>query len=404
MASGPSRLKTGSDAAQATRLSSALVSIRRSIHLAPEVGLHLPNTRATLLSALAPLGLETKLHERSSSFSVVVHGDQPGPVVLLRADMDALPIREETGLPFASSNAAMHACGHDMHAAALVGAAHLLSKSRSTLAGSVVLMFQAGEEGHGGARLMLDEGLLTVAGERPIAAFAIHVVPGSPGIFSTRPGTMLAGASELQITVTGKGGHGARPQLARDPVPPVAEIVLALQTMVSRRFDFSTPVTVSVTQLSGSDAINVIPDEARLGATVRTLSPESTTLFEKESAMLVHGIAAAHGCAASVRLDVRFPVTVNDPQETTRARDALIEVFGEHRVGWMPDPMMASDDFSYVLEEVPGAMLAFTASPATLDQSEPQWNHSARVLFDDALIIDHARALAALAISRLNDP
>ena len=251
---------------------------------------------------------------------------------------------------------------------------------------------------------MPDEGILDVAGERPIAAFAIHVVPGSPGVFSTRPGTMLAGASELRITVTGIGGHGARPQRARDSVPPVAEIVLALQTMVSRRFDISSPVTVSVTQLSGSDAINVIPDEARLGATVRTLSPESMTLFEKESAMLAHGIAAAHGCAATVRLDVQFPVTVNDPQETTRARSTLIDVFGEHRVGWMPDPMMASDDFSYVLEEVPGVMLAFTASPAALDQSEPQWNHSARVLFDDALIIDHARALAALAISRLNDP
>ena len=394
----------GSGAAQTDSLSPTLVSIRRSIHSAPEVGLHLPNTRATLLSALAPLGLETKLHERSSSFPVVVRGDRPGPVVLLRADMDALPIREETGLPFASSTAAMHACGHDMHAAALAGAAHLLSDARSTLAGSVVLMLQAGEEGHGGARLMPDEGILDVAGERPIAAFAIHVVPGSPGVFSTRPGTMLAGASELRITVTGIGGHGARPQRARDSVPPVAEIVLALQTMVSRRFDISSPVTVSVTQLSGSDAINVIPDEARLGATVRTLSPESMTLFEKESAMLAHGIAAAHGCAATVRLDVQFPVTVNDPQETTRARSTLIDVFGEHRVGWMPDPMMASDDFSYVLEEVPGVMLAFTASPAALDQSEPQWNHSARVLFDDALIIDHARALAALAISRLNDP
>jgi hippurate hydrolase len=395
---------TGSDTEQARSLLATLVSIRRSIHMAPEVGLRLPNTRATLLSALAPLRLETKLHERSSSFSVVVHGDQPGPVVLLRADMDALPIREETGLPFASSNAAMHACGHDMHAAALVGAAHLLSDSRSTLAGSVVLMFQAGEEGHGGARLMLDEGLLDVAGERPIAAFAIHVIPGSPGVFSTRSGTMLAGASELHVAVTGTGGHGARPQLARDPVPPVAEIVLALQTMVSRRFDFSTPVTVSVTQLSGSDAINVIPNEARLGATVRTLSPESVGLFEKESAMLVHGIAAAHGCTASVRLDVQFPVTVNDVQETARARAALIETFGEHRVEWMPDPMMASDDFSYVLDEVPGVMLALTASPATLDQTERQWNHSPRVLFDDGLLADQARALAALAISRLNDP
>jgi hippurate hydrolase len=394
----------GSGTARADDLLSTLVAIRRALHSAPEVGLHLPKTRATLLSALEPLGLETKLDQRSSSFSVVVRGDQPGPVVLLRADMDALPIHEETGLPFASSNAAMHACGHDMHAAALVGAAHLLFDVRSMLAGSVVLMFEAGEEGHGGARLMLDEGILNVAGERPVAAFAIHVIPGRPGVFSTRTGTMLAGSSELHITVTGIGGHGARPQLARDPVPPVAEIVLALQTMVTRRFDFSNPITVSVTQLSGSDAINVIADEARLGATVRTLSPESTTLFAHEAAMLAQGIAAAHGCTASVRLDVQFPVAVNDARETDRARTALIETFGEDRVEWMPDPMMASDDFSYVLDEVPGVMLAFTASPATLDQAEAQWNHSPRVLFDDALLVDQARALTALAISRLNDP
>lgn len=390
--------------ANAAALLPTLTALRRSIHAEPEVGLHLPLTRAALLGALSSLDLSIRLHERSSSFSVVVTGDAPGPVVLLRADMDALPIVEETELSFASPNGAMHACGHDMHAAALVGAVHIVHNARAQLAGRVIFMFQAGEEGHGGAQIMIDEGILEAAGEMPVAAYSIHVVPGPAGQFATRVGTLLAGGSELHITVSGSGGHSALAHLALDPVLPAAEIVLALESMVNDYFEESSPAVVTVTQFSASAAINVIPDEVRIGGSVRTLSRRATEIIERESTELARRISEARGCTATTVLDVTFPVTVNDPEETLRARDALADLFGADRLEWIEKPLMASEDFSHVLDRVPGAMFTLAASPAGPPGSDVAWNHSPRVLFDDELLADQAAALAYLALARLSPP
>ncbi|RUR01762.1 M20 metallopeptidase family protein [Labedella endophytica] len=379
-----------------------LVALRRRLHRDPEVGLQLPRTQALVLDALAGLGLEISTGSTCSSVTAVLRGGRPGPTVLLRADMDALPVAEATGLEYASTNGAMHACGHDLHTAGLVGAARLLAAAaREDLPGNVVFMFQPGEEGVDGAAHMIADGVLDASGERAIAAYGAHVIPGPAGRFSTRAGTMMAGTADLRITMHGAGGHGSQPHTAADPVPAVAELVTALQVMVTRRFSVFDPVVVTVTQLRGGDAVNVIPDAASLGASVRTLSRESDERLRVEVARLADGVAAAHGCRAEVVFEADYPVLVNDGAEADRAAAALTSVFGAERVVDRNEPLMASEDFSRVLLEVPGAFVFLAATPPDVDPVTAAWNHSAKVLFDDSVLGDLALGLATLASERL---
>ena len=378
-----------------------LVALRRDLHRDPEIGLDLPRTQERILHALEGLDLEITLGLKASSVVAVLRGAEPGPAVLLRGDMDALPVTELTGLEYASVNGNMHACGHDLHVAGLVGAAKLLCAQQQDLAGSVIFMFQPGEEGHNGASLMIDEGVLDAVGERPVAAYGIHVRPGPLGVFRTKPGTLMAGANELRITVKGSGGHSSQPQTAVDPVPALTEIASALQTMSTRRFSVFDPIVLTVTQLEAGEAINVIPDTAKLGASVRTLSEESLDRVILESKALAEGIAAAHGCSADVEFTVRYPVTRNDAGRTAEAMADLRGVFGEDRVLESRDPLMGSEDFSLVLDEIPGTFLFLGATPPSVDPAAVAWNHSARVLFDDSVLGDQAAALAQLAYNRL---
>lgn len=379
-----------------------LVALRRTLHQIPEVGLHLPRTQEHVLAALEGLPLEITTGTGSTSVVAVLRGGRPGPAVLLRGDMDALPIAERSGEEFASTNGNMHACGHDLHVAGLVGAARLLCARRDEIAGSVVFMFQPGEERLGGARVMLAEGVLDAAGERVVAAYGIHVATGAFGVFQTRPGPFMAGSNELHVTVHGKGGHGSQPHTALDPVPALLEIGIALNTMVTRRFSVFDPVVVTVTQLKASDAINVIPQSATLGATVRALSSEHVDLLVTETRRLAEGIAAAHGCTVDVELKVDYPVTANDPGEAAFVADTLTDLFGASRFELLADPRMASEDFSYVLEQVPGAFIFLGCTPPDRDWTTEPWNHSAAVVFDDAVLGDQAAALAALALRRLS--
>ncbi|MFV0450745.1 MAG: M20 family metallopeptidase [Propioniciclava sp.] len=378
-----------------------LVGLRREFHQMPEVGLFCTDTQARILAALDGLGLEVSQGQQCSSVTAVLRGSRPGPAVLLRGDMDGLPIVEETGLDYASGRGTMHACGHDLHVTGLIGAARLLAARREELAGSVIFMFQPGEEGFGGARVMLQEGVLEAAGVPVIAAYAIHVMTGINGEFSTRAGSLMAGANELDITVRGAGGHGSAPHTTLDPVPPLLEIGTALQTMVTRRFNVADPVVLTVTRLAAGQARNVIPSQASLGATVRTLSAEATALFATETERLAAGIAAAHGCTAEVDFGVDYPVTVNDPSEAARTIQVLADVFGEDRVLTLPAPMMGSEDFSYVLERVPGCFVFLGATPVGLDPQSQPWNHAPGVVFDDGVLADQAAALAELAQRRL---
>ena len=388
-------------AAEGQDLLPDLVSLRRDIHREPEVGLHLPRTQQKILDALDGLGLEITTGKSLSSVTAVLRGGEDGPSVLLRGDMDALPVQELTDLEYASTNGAMHACGHDLHVAGLVGAARLLAAQQRDISGNVIFMFQPGEEGDGGAGLMIDEGVLEAAGERPVAAYGVHVRPGPLGVFRTRPGTLMAGANELRITVHGSGGHGSQPHNALDPVPALVEIAAALQVMATRKFSVFDPIVLTVTQLEAGRAINVIPDTAKLGASVRTLSAESVDRLIVETKALADGIAAAHGCTAEVSFEILYPMTENDPSRTFEAIRELRELFGEERVIQSRDPLMGSEDFSLVLQKIPGAFLFLGATPPEVDPETAAWNHSPRVLFDDSVLADQAAALAQLAFNRL---
>ncbi|KPN21595.1 M20 metallopeptidase family protein [Arthrobacter sp. Edens01] len=388
-------------AAEGQDLLPDLVSLRRDIHREPEVGLHLPRTQQKILDALDGLGLEITTGKSLSSVTAVLRGGEDGPSVLLRGDMDALPVQELTDLEYASTNGAMHACGHDLHVAGLVGAARLLAAQQRDISGNVIFMFQPGEEGDGGAGLMIEEGVLEAAGEKPVAAYGVHVRPGPLGVFRTRPGTLMAGANELRITIHGSGGHGSQPHNALDPVPALVEIAGALQVMATRKFSVFDPIVLTVTQLEAGRAINVIPDTARLGASVRTLSAESVDRLIVETKALADGIAAAHGCTAEVSFEILYPMTENDPSRTFEAIRELRELFGEERVIQSRDPLMGSEDFSLVLQKIPGAFLFLGATPPEVDPETAAWNHSPRVLFDDSVLADQAAALAQLAFNRL---
>jgi amidohydrolase len=394
----------------AHRLGPELVALRRRLHRHPEVGLHLPVTQAAVLEALSGLGLEVSTGQSLSSVVAVLRGSAPArgerPVVLLRGDMDALPVTEEVESDHASEvRGVMHACGHDLHVAALVGAAHVLHRMRDELAGEVVLMFQPGEEGPGGAEPMVREGLLDAAGRRADAAYAVHVTAAEHpfGMWFSRPGPLMASADEVTVTVRGAGGHGSAPHHALDPVPVACEVVLALQSAVTRRFDVFDPVVVTAGRVAAGTVNNVIPDDAVVELTVRALSArhreEALTVVRR----VAEGVSSAHGLAADVVVDHGYPVTRNDEGEYAFARGVVRELFGEHRWTDMPHPEMGSEDMSVVMERVPGAYLYVSACAVPDHRGAPD-NHSPRAAFDDAVVPDVAGTLAELALRRCGTP
>jgi hippurate hydrolase len=382
----------------ARALSGDLIGLRREIHADPEVGLRLPRTRGRVLDALAGLPLEIRTGDALDSVTAVLRGGAPGPAVLLRGDMDALPVVEKTGLPYASSNGAMHACGHDLHTAGLVGAARLLCARREELAGDVVFMFQPGEEGYDGAGLMIGEGVLEAAGARPVAAYAVHVsTEHASGMFHSRPGTLMAASATFDATVNGAGGHGARPHEAKDPVPVAAELISGLQTMVTRRFDVFDPVVVTVGRLRAGEAVNVIPDHASLGATVRAFSAEAMRKAEREIGRLLENVGRAHDVDVALSFEPQYPATVTDPAETAFAEGVIGEIFGADRWETLAVPKTGAEDFSRILAEVPGAFVFVGAN----DGGSTAPNHSPLARFDDTVVADAATLLAELAIRRL---
>lgn len=385
---------------EALSLTTELRDLRRELHRNPELGLELPYTQKMILDALEGLPLEITTGQGLNSVVAVLRGGKPGPTILLRGDMDALPVEEATGLDYASTNGNMHACGHDLHVTGLVGAAKLLSAHQAELAGTVAFMFQPGEEGQGGAKIMLEEGMFESIGATPDAAYAIHVAPGVPGTFVSRPGTVMAGANTLHVTMHGKGGHSSRPEDSTDPIRPLMEFGQALYSMITGSFSVFDPIVAEVTQLEAGNAVNIIPATAKLGASVRTLSAESTTKFPVLATQLAQSIAAAHGCTAEVVWNEQYPVTINDAQETEFVAATLKDTFGAERYVQAPNPVMGSEDFSFVLNEVPGAFLFFFVSPEGVDPATAATNHSPEVLFDDAHLPDQAAALATLAWAR----
>jgi hippurate hydrolase len=387
----------------ATALRDELAALRRDLHQIPEIGLHLPKTQERVLAALAPLPLEVTTGKGLSSVTAVLRGGRPGPVVLLRGDMDALPVTEQTGEEFSSRHeGVMHACGHDLHTAGLVGAARLLAARREELAGDVVFMFQPGEEGFDGAGHMINEGVLEAAGRPVVAAYGLHVLSSMlpRGVFGARPGPLMAASAGLFVRVVGAGGHGSRPHSALDPIPAACEMVTALQTMVTRRMDVFDPVVVTVGSFHAGTRRNIIPDDATFEATVRSFSAAAAEQVREHAVRLCEHIAAAHGLRVEVSYDAEYPVTVNDPAEYEFAAATAREVFGEERFTELANPLTGAEDFSRVLERVPGAYV-FLGACRTDDPESAPTNHSPRAAFDDSVLPDAAALLAELAVRRL---
>ncbi len=384
-----------------------LVALRRDLHQIPEVGLQLPQTQARVLEALEGLPLEITLGRSVSSVVAVLRGGRTTegkrPVVLLREDMDALPVEELTGLDYASTNGNMHACGHDLHMSMLVGAAHELCARREELAGDVIFMFQPGEEGVDGARYMLEEGVMDAAGSQPDWVYAIHVWSALDpcGTFSTKPGTVMASSDVAKVRVVGRGGHGSTPQRAADPVPALAEITTALQTMVTRRFDVQDPVVVTVGLLQAGTIANVIPEDGRLEATLRTFSHEARDRLIETIPQVVEGIASAHGVTGEFTLLEQYPVTINDDAEADVVAAVVTELYGEDRHARWRHPLAGAEDFSRLLELAPGCFIGLSACPPDLDPGTAPFNHSAYARFDDSVVEDGAHLLAELALRKL---
>jgi hippurate hydrolase len=381
------------------------VTLRRALHRHPELGLDLPRTRDAVVAALAGLPVQVHLGRSVSSVVAVLEGHRPGPTILLRGDMDALPMPEDTGLPFASEvDGTMHACGHDTHVAMLASAAHVLAERRDELAGRVVFMFQPGEEGFHGARYMIEEGLLDRTGPcgRPDAAFALHISATLPsGEVHARPGPLMAAADTVRVTVNGRGGHASAPHDALDPVPAAAAMVGALQTAVTRRVDTHQPVVLTIAHIVAGTTTNVIPETAYLEGTLRSLSETARATMYEEIRRVCRHTAMAHGCTAEVDIEPGYPVTVNDSGATDHVTGLASAVLGRDNVATMPAPIMGAEDFSYVLAEVPGALAFLGGCPPGVDPALAPPNHSNRVVFDEEAMAAGVAVYAGLALAGL---
>jgi hippurate hydrolase len=385
------------------------VSLRRTLHQWPELGNDLPITRETVLGALDGLPLGVTLHETTSGIAALLDGGKPGPTVLLRGDMDALPMPEDTGLEFQSKVAgAMHACGHDTHTAMLVGAAKLLSARRLDLPGRVLFMFQPGEEGFGGAEFMLDEGLLDLppsadGSPSPVTgAYALHMSASLPsGWIAGKGGSIMASADSMIITVTGRGGHASQPHSALDPIPVACEIVQALQTMITRSIDVFDPSVVTVGRITAGTTNNVIPETAEIEGTIRAVSERTRRKVHDGIRRVAEGVAAAHDAQVSVEVREGYPVTVNNVDAADFSLGIARELLGESSVVRMPNPVMGAEDFSYVLNKIPGSMMFLGGTPLDKNVATAAPNHSNRVYFEEDAMVSGMAVYAGMAIRHL---
>jgi len=389
--------------ASANQILPGVIDLRRKIHANPELGNQLPETTAAVLNELSDLGLEIRASKETTSLIATLKGEGDGPRILLRGDMDALPMPEDNDLSFASRNAnKMHACGHDAHTAMLVGAARLLHENKEHVNGTVDFFFQTGEEGYYGAKVVLDEGMFE-APYSPDAIFALHITPlMDSGKFTGRPGPILAAADTWKIKVTGKGGHASMPHDALDPIPVACEIVQALQHMVVSRINAFNPVVLTTTKIEAGTTSNVIPESVDMLGTLRSTSERSRAKAHEGIKRIATQIAMAHEMEAEVELSLGYPVTVNQPDFVDFARGTLEQLFGEGAYIPMKTPMMGAEDFSYLLERWPGAMFFLGVKPDDPSLAAPC--HSNRMILNEESMAYGIAAHAAIAMSYLNQP
>jgi|TARA_B110000240_G_scaffold191033_1_gene233032 amidohydrolase len=379
--------------AEAQSLLPDIIDLRRRIHANPELGNDLPETTAAVLDAISDLDLEIRKSERTTGIVATLQGAKPGRRILLRGDMDALPMPEDNDLTFASKNpGVMHACGHDSHTAMLVGAAKVLKQHQNELAGSVDFFFQTGEEGFFGAREALEEGLFD-APNSPDAVFALHITPLlDAGVFTGRPGPLLAAADTFEMTVRGKGGHASMPHDCLDPIPVACEIVQAFQTFVTRRVPAFDPIVLTTTKIEAGTTSNVIPEVANVLGTIRSTSEKSRALAHVGLDRLATKIGEAHEMEVEFKISQGYPVTVNEGAFTEFAAQTVRELFGENAYRPMRSPMMGAEDFSYLLQRFPGAMLFLGVKPEDPSLAAPC--HSNRMILNESAMA-HGAALHA---------
>jgi amidohydrolase len=394
---------------EALDLQDETVALRRRLHERPELGNELPVTRDVVLESLEGLPLDITLHESTSGVAALLTGSKPGPTMLLRGDMDALPLHEDTGLDFTSRNeGAMHACGHDTHTAMLSSAAKLLSAHRDDIAGRVLFMFQPGEEGHHGAKYMLDEGLLDVPSladgtDSPVkGAFALHITSTIPtGMVATRGGACMASADQFVIRVHGSGGHASEPFRTVDPIPIACEIVQALQLMVTRRIDVFDPAVITVGRIQAGTTDNIIPPLAEIEGTIRAVSEQTRATVHDHLRRIASNIAEAHGASAEPEIVIGYPVTSNDDAFADFTLDTARDLLGDGNVHRLPNPIMGAEDFSYVLDEIPGTMMFLGGTPPGRDPRTAPANHSNLVVFDEDAMPLGVELYAQVALRRL---
>ena len=379
------------------------MDLRRRIHRQPELGNDLPLTKAAVLESLDGLDLDIYPSESTSGVVAILKGSSPGPSILLRGDMDALPMPENTGLEYASKiENRMHACGHDAHTAMLASAVRLLEANRDQFTGQVKFMFQPGEEGPGGAEPMIEEGLLDIDGP-PDAAFAIHIEPNlASGLIACRAGAFLASADTVSVKIIGRGGHGSTPHRANDPIPVACELVQAFQTMVTRRIKAFDPVVLTVGKIHAGTTSTVIPEHAEMVATLRSFSIESRNIAREGIERLAGHIARAHDMHAEVTFSEGYPSTHNDADFVNLLKRTTLEYFGEGAYIDLAEPYMGAEDFSLVLQRVPGAMAFLGVAPDGEDPKSAAPFHSNRMLLNEDAMAQGVALHAAVAYEYLN--
>ncbi|MEW5870809.1 MAG: amidohydrolase [Chloroflexota bacterium] len=384
---------------QAQALFEYTQGLRRDFHRHPELGFQEFRTAGVIARELGALGLPLRTGVAETGVVAALQGARPGPLVLLRFDIDALPVTEETGAEYASQNpGVMHACGHDGHTAIGLTVARLLHARRDQIAGSVRLVFQPAEEGMGGAERMVAEGVLRQP--VPDLALALHLWNERPvGWIGAANGPCMAAAEVFHLRILGKGGHGALPHLAVDPVLACAQVISALQSIVARSVSPLDTAVVSVTLVRGGETFNVIPPEVELQGTIRTFDPATRQVVLQRFRELVTGVAAAHGCQAEIKLESLTPAVINDPRAAARVRQAAGRLFPGIQVD-SDFRTMGSEDMAFMLQEVPGCFFFVgSADPARgLDAS----HHHPRFDFDERALPLGAALITAATLDFLN--
>ena len=370
-----------------------IVALRRDIHREPELGFDTKKTAEKVLATIEGLPLDVQTGVAENGIVATLKGEGDGPTVGLRADMDALPIHEETGLPFASEiDGKMHACGHDGHTSMLVGAAHALSGMRDRLNGTVKFFFQPAEEGGGGGKVMVEEGVA----DDVSSIFALHLWPGLPfGTAGTKAGPIMAAADAFEMTIRGTGGHGAFPHQTVDAIAMAAQIVTALQTVVSREVDPVEPAVLTVGEIGAGSAFNIIPETARLGGTVRTLNEDLRRRMPGRIEQIARGVAQGMRGDAEIDYTFSYPVTMNDEGASQHALGVIWGLFGEENALELPNPSMGAEDFSFFLEKIPGAFIWLGVG------EDVSFLHTPTFAFDEEILPLGSALLAALALEKL---